>query len=55
MNSNSSGQNHGPVVSKNPTPSKEKQEKTTTLETTTMGQRQQKLKDQEENVLIAGD
>ena len=53
-NPNSSGQNHGPVVSKNPTPSKEKLEKNTTLETTTKVQRQQKPEDQEENVLIAG-
>ena len=54
MNSNSSGQNLELVVSKNPTPSKEKLEKTTTLETTTKVQRQQKPEDQEENVLIAG-
>ena len=53
-NLKSNGQNHGPVVSKNPTPSKEKLEKITTLETTTKGQRKQNPEDQEENVLIAG-
>ena len=53
-NSTSSGQNHGPVVSKNPTPSKEKLEKTTILETPTKVPRQQKPEDQEEKVLIAG-